>query len=140
MVRKMVASLSTSARNSEHLEKSPSRYLVYNLHKRGGDSADKYFKSTEIITGGKDMRSLALMLNVLHWLGTRVDKMVSMSDMNDAIVKSGILEAILIVPFRPSHSTRFPLRDRCKDCCGLFLKHNFLAPFSLESISGLGKQ
>ena len=32
------------------------RYLVYNLRKRGGDSADKYFKSTELIAGVKDMR------------------------------------------------------------------------------------
>lgn len=68
------------------------RYLVYNLRKRGGDSADKYFKSTEMIAGVKDMRFQALMPDVLHWLGIRkVDKMVSMSDMKyDAIVKSGI--------------------------------------------------
>ena len=69
-----------------------SRYLVYNLRKRGGDSADKYFKSTEMIAGVKDMRFQALMPDVLHWLGIKkVDKMVSMSDMKyDAIVKSGI--------------------------------------------------
>ena len=68
------------------------RYLVYNLRKRGGDSADKYFKSTELIAGVKDMRFQALMPDVLHWLGIKkVDKMVSMSDMKyDAIVKSGI--------------------------------------------------
>ena len=68
------------------------RYLVYNLRKRGGDSADKYFKSTEIIAGVKDMRFQALMPDVLHWLGIKkVDRMVSMSDMKyDAIVKSGI--------------------------------------------------
>ncbi|TEB03936.1 hypothetical protein FA13DRAFT_1723564, partial [Coprinellus micaceus] len=29
------------------------KYLVYNLRKRGGDSADKYFKSTEMIAGVK---------------------------------------------------------------------------------------
>ena len=65
---------------------------MYNLRKRGGDSADKYFKSTELIAGVKDMRFQALMPDVLHWLGiTKVDKMVSMSDMKyDAIVKSGI--------------------------------------------------
>ncbi len=58
------------------------RYLVYNLRKRGGDSADKYFKSTELIAGVKDMRFQALMPDVLHWLGIRkIDKMVSMSDM-----------------------------------------------------------
>ncbi|TFK65709.1 hypothetical protein BDN72DRAFT_919974 [Pluteus cervinus] len=68
------------------------KYLVYNLRKRGGDSADKYFKSTELIAGVKDMRFQALMPDVLHWLGIRkIDNMVSMSDMKyDAIVKSGI--------------------------------------------------
>ncbi|EDR00931.1 uncharacterized protein LACBIDRAFT_312928 [Laccaria bicolor S238N-H82] len=68
------------------------KYLVYNLRKRGGDSADKYFKSTEMIAGVKDMRFQALMPDVLHWLGIqKVDNMVSMSDMKyDAIVKSGI--------------------------------------------------
>ncbi|PPQ87364.1 hypothetical protein CVT25_001980 [Psilocybe cyanescens] len=68
------------------------KYLVYNLRKRGGDSADRYFKSTELIAGVKDMRFQALMPDVLHWLGIRkVDRMVSMSDMKyDAIVKSGI--------------------------------------------------
>ncbi|KAF8625613.1 hypothetical protein AX17_006799 [Amanita inopinata Kibby_2008] len=68
------------------------KYLVYNLRKRGGDSADRYFKSTELIAGVKDMRFQALMPDVLHWLGiTKIDNMVSMSDMKyDAIVKSGI--------------------------------------------------
>ncbi|KAF6755016.1 cyclohydrolase [Ephemerocybe angulata] len=68
------------------------KYLVYNLRKRGGDSADKYFKSTELIAGVKDMRFQALMPDVLHWLGIqKIDKMVSMSDMKyDAIVNSGI--------------------------------------------------
>ncbi|KAF8808776.1 cyclohydrolase [Phlegmacium glaucopus] len=68
------------------------KYLVYNLRKRGGDSADKYFKSTEMIAGVKDMRFQALMPDILHWLGiTKIDNMVSMSDMKyDAIVKSGI--------------------------------------------------
>ncbi|KAM6489998.1 cyclohydrolase [Amanita muscaria] len=68
------------------------KYLVYNLRKRGGDSADRYFKSTEMIAGVKDMRFQALMPDVLHWLGiTKVDNMISMSDMKyDAIVKSGI--------------------------------------------------
>ncbi|TDL16243.1 hypothetical protein BD410DRAFT_808287 [Rickenella mellea] len=68
------------------------KYLVYNLRKRGGDSADKYFKSTELIAGVKDMRFQALMPDVLHWLGiTKVDNMISMSDMKyNAIVQSGI--------------------------------------------------
>ncbi|KAF9473820.1 cyclohydrolase [Pholiota conissans] len=68
------------------------KYLVYNLRKRGGDSADKYFAATELIAGVKDMRFQALMPDVLHWLGiTKVDRMVSMSDMKyNAIVGSGI--------------------------------------------------
>ncbi|KAF9002791.1 hypothetical protein BDQ17DRAFT_1242910, partial [Cyathus striatus] len=68
------------------------KYLVYNLRKRGGNSADKYFKSTELIAGVKDMRFQALMPDVLHWLGiTKVDNMISMSDMKyNAILKSGI--------------------------------------------------
>lgn len=67
---------------SQHL-----RYLVYNLRKRGGDTADKYFKSTELIAGVKDMRFQALMPDVLHWLGIRkIDNMVSMSDMCVTII------------------------------------------------------
>jgi len=68
------------------------KYLVYNLRKRGGDSADKYFRSTEVIAGVKDMRFQALMPDVLHWLGIKkIDNMVSMSDMKyNAIVQSGI--------------------------------------------------
>lgn len=81
------------------------------MRKRGGDSADKYFKSTELIAGVKDMRFQALMPDVLHWLGsespfrpifrsfvltflfsvTKIDALVSMSDMKyDAITGSGI--------------------------------------------------
>ena len=52
------------------------------MRKRGGDSADKYFKATELIAGVKDMRFQALMPDVLHWLGIKkIDNMVSMSDM-----------------------------------------------------------
>ena len=93
-----LVSLFTSERKVEPLVKSLStlnwfvfgfynwmyseRYLVYNLRKRGGDSADRYFKSTEMIAGVKDMRFQALMPDVLHWLGIKkIDRMVSMSDM-----------------------------------------------------------
>ena len=59
------------------------RYLVYNLRKRGGDSADKYFKATELVAGVKDMRFQALMPDILHWFGIKkIDNMVSMSDMS----------------------------------------------------------
>ena len=63
------------------------KYLVYNLRKRGGDSADKYFRATELIAGVKDMRFQVLMPDVLHWLGIKkIDNMVSMSDMYDVLV------------------------------------------------------
>ena len=55
---------------------------MYNLRKRGGDSADKYFKATELVAGVKDMRFQALMPDILHWFGIKkIDNMVSMSDM-----------------------------------------------------------
>eukprot|EP01116_Phalansterium_solitarium_P024233 TRINITY_DN881_c1_g1_i1.p1 TRINITY_DN881_c1_g1~~TRINITY_DN881_c1_g1_i1.p1 ORF type:complete len:467 (-),score=152.85 TRINITY_DN881_c1_g1_i1:929-2227(-) len=70
------------------------KFLVYNARKRqeGGDRADKYFVRTECVAGVQDMRFQQLMPDVLHWLGvTKIDKLVSMSDMKyDAIVSSGI--------------------------------------------------
>ena len=58
------------------------RYLVYNLHKHGCNSANKYFKSTKLLAGMKDMRFQVLMLDVLLWLGIKkVNRMVLMSDM-----------------------------------------------------------
>lgn len=72
------------------------KYLVYNLRKRGGDSADKYFKSTELIAGVKDMRFQALMPDVLHWFGIRkIDNMVSMSDMC-VFIKSGQIDCLVL--------------------------------------------
>ena len=60
-----------------YADRSLRRYLVYNLRKRGGDSADKYFKATELIAGVKDMRFQALMPDVLHWIGIKkIDHMV----------------------------------------------------------------
>lgn len=53
--------------------------LVYNSRKRGGDSADRYFKATEMIAGVKDMRFQAIMPDTLHWLGVqKIDNMISM--------------------------------------------------------------
>ncbi|KAG0085229.1 Uracil-regulated protein 1 [Podila epicladia] len=76
------------------------KYLVYNARKRGGDSAEKYFKRTENVAGVKDMRFQALMPDVLHWLGvTKIDRFMSMSNMkHDAIVEAGIpiLERVAI--------------------------------------------
>ena len=78
---------------------------MYNLRKRGGDSADKYFKSTELIAGVKDMRFQALMPDVLHWLGiTKIDNMVSMSDMYEP--PPTFLIAYTLTSAPPSQETR----------------------------------
>jgi GTP cyclohydrolase II len=70
------------------------KFLVYNARKRqeGGDTADAYFTRTECVAGVQDMRFQELMPDVLHWLGiTRIDRMVSMSNMKfNAITESGI--------------------------------------------------
>lgn len=70
------------------------KFLVYNARKRqeGGDSAATYFHRTECVAGVQDMRFQQLMPDALHWLGlTRIDRLVSMSDMKyNAIVGSGI--------------------------------------------------
>jgi GTP cyclohydrolase II len=70
------------------------KFLVYNARKRqeGGDSAEAYFARTECVAGLQDMRFQELMPDVLHWLGiTRIDRLVSMSDMKyNAITSSGI--------------------------------------------------
>jgi GTP cyclohydrolase II len=77
------------------------KFLVYNARKRqeGGDRADAYFARTECVAGVQDMRFQELMPDVLHWLGiTRIDRLISMSDMKyNAITGSGI-EVIRRVP------------------------------------------
>ena len=77
------------------------KFLVYNARKRqeGGDRADAYFERTECVAGVQDMRFQELMPDVLHWLGiTRIDQLVSMSNLKYApIVGSGI-EVIERVP------------------------------------------
>ena len=77
------------------------KFLVYNARKRqtGGDRADAYFERTECVAGVQDMRFQELMPDVLHWLGiTRIDRLVSMSNMKyNAIVNSGI-EVVKRVP------------------------------------------
>ena len=89
----------SSSASSSLADLTRNRYLVYNLRKRGGDSADKYFKATELIAGVKDMRFQALMPDVLHWLGvTRIHRFVSMSNMkHDALVAQGV-EHVFAVP------------------------------------------
>ena len=70
------------------------KFLVYNARKRqeGGDRADAYFARTECVAGVQDMRFQELMPDVLHWLGiTRIDRMVSMSNMKyNAVTEAGI--------------------------------------------------
>jgi GTP cyclohydrolase II len=77
------------------------KFLVYNARKRqeGGDRAEAYFQRTECIAGVPDMRFQELMPDVLHWLGlTRIDRLVSMSNLKYApIVASGI-EVVQRVP------------------------------------------
>ncbi|MGI4800464.1 MAG: GTP cyclohydrolase II [Janthinobacterium lividum] len=77
------------------------KFLVYNARKRqeGGDRAESYFQRTECVAGVTDMRFQELMPDVLHWLGiTRIDKLVSMSNLKYApIVDSGI-EVVERVP------------------------------------------
>lgn len=77
------------------------KFLVYNARKRqeGGDRASSYFARTECVAGIQDMRFQELMPDVLHWLGiTRIDRLVSMSDLKyNAITNSGI-EVIERIP------------------------------------------
>ena len=103
------------------------KFMVYNARKRqqGGDSAQTYFKRTEMIagvqvrerrshsplpstplmprsSGVQDMRFQELMPDPLHWLGvTKIDRFISMSNMKyDAIVQSGI-KIVERVPIPP---------------------------------------
>ena len=80
------------------------KFLVYNARKRqeGGDRADAYFTRTECVAGVQDMRFQELMPDVLHWLGiTRIDRLVSMSDMKyNAITQSGI-QVVERIPIPP---------------------------------------
>jgi GTP cyclohydrolase II len=70
------------------------KFLVYNARKRqpGGDQASTYFARTECVAGVQDARFQQLMPDVLHWLGiTRINRLVSMSNMKyDALVSGGI--------------------------------------------------
>eukprot|EP00949_MAST-11_sp_MAST-11-sp1_P004290 g4290.t1 len=70
------------------------KYLVYNLRKRqkGGDKASEYFNCTAEVAGMEDARFQSFMPDALLWLGvTKIDKLMSMSDMKyNAITKAGI--------------------------------------------------
>src|SRR5215475_7714822 len=70
------------------------KFLVYNARKRqeGGDQASTYFERTECVAGVQDARFQQLMPDPIHWLGiTRIDRLISMSDMKyEALVGQGI--------------------------------------------------
>jgi GTP cyclohydrolase II len=77
------------------------KFLVYNARKRqeGGDRADAYFQRTECVAGVQDMRFQELMPDVLHWLGiTRIDRLVSMSNLKYAPIVAGGIEVVERVP------------------------------------------
>lgn len=82
------------------------KFLVYNARKRQaeGDRAADYFTRTECVAGVQDMRFQELMPDVLHWLGvTRIDRLVSMSNLKyDAITQTGI-EVVERVPIPPDY-------------------------------------
>jgi len=77
------------------------KFLVYNARKRqvGGDRAEAYFLRTECVAGVSDMRFQELMPDVLHWLGiSRIDRLVSMSNMKYAPIIAGGIEVVERVP------------------------------------------
>ncbi|MBC7634121.1 MAG: GTP cyclohydrolase II [Acetobacteraceae bacterium] len=77
------------------------KFLVYNARKRqvGGDRAEAYFLRTECVAGVSDMRFQELMPDVLHWLGiTRIDRLVSMSNMKYAPIVAGGIAVVERVP------------------------------------------
>lgn len=77
------------------------KFLVYNARKRqaGGDRAAAYFERTECVAGVADMRFQELMPDVLAWLGiTRIDRLVSMSNMKFAPMRAAGIEIVERVP------------------------------------------
>ena len=77
------------------------KFLVYNARKRQehGDRAETYFERTECVAGVTDMRFQELMPDVLHWLGiTRIDRLVSMSNMKFAPITASGIEVVERVP------------------------------------------
>ena len=116
------------------------KFLVYNARKRqeGGDRADAYFERTECVAGVQDMRFQELMPDVLHWLGiTRIDRMVSMSNMKyDAITQSGIeiVERIPIPEELIPPDARVEIE--AKKAAGYFTTGEVLDATSLADVKG----
>ncbi|GAB1542437.1 GTP cyclohydrolase II [Scytonema sp. NUACC21] len=116
------------------------KFLVYNARKRqeGGDRADAYFSRTECVAGVQDMRFQELMPDVLHWLGiTRIDRMVSMSNMKyNAITQSGIeiVERVPIPEELIPQDARVEIE--AKKAAGYYTTSEVLAPTDLASVKG----
>ncbi len=118
------------------------KFLVYNARKRqeGGDRADAYFTRTECVAGVEDMRFQELMPDVLHWLGiTRIDRMVSMSNMKyNAIIQSGIeiIERIPIPEDLIPPDARVEME--AKKAAGYYTTGDVLDADSLAEVKGRG--
>lgn len=118
------------------------KFLVYNARKRqqGGDRANAYFARTECVAGVQDMRFQELMPDVLHWLGiTRIDRMVSMSNMKfEAITQSGIE----IVERVPIPEDLIPpdaqVEIEAKKAAGYYTPGDVLDEVALAEIQGRG--
>lgn len=118
------------------------KFLVYNARKRavGGDRADAYFSRTECVAGVQDMRFQELMPDVLHWLGiTRIDRMVSMSNLKyDAITQSGIeiVERVPIPEELIPPDARVEIE--AKKAAGYYTEGEVLSTVALGEVKGRG--
>jgi GTP cyclohydrolase II len=116
------------------------KFLVYNARKRqeGGDRADAYFLRTECVAGVQDMRFQELMSDVLHWLGvTRIDRLVSMSNMKyDAITNAGI-EVVQRIPIPPELiPADAQVEIEAKKASGYYSENGVLGEGELEQVKG----
>lgn len=118
------------------------KFLVYNARKRqaGGDRADAYFTRTECVAGVQDLRFQELMPDVLHWLGiTRIDRLVSMSDMKyNAIVQSGIAVRERVPIPKELIPPDAQVEMEAKKAAGYFTDGQTLSAAELAAIQGRG--
>lgn len=116
------------------------KFLVYNARKRqeGGDRADAYFLRTECVAGVQDMRFQELMPDILHWLGvTRIDRLVSMSNMKyNAITHAGI-EVVQRIPIPPELiPADAQVEIEAKKASGYYSENGVLADEALGQVKG----
>lgn len=116
------------------------KFLVYNARKRqeGGDRADAYFMRTECVAGVQDMRFQELMPDLLHWLGvTRIDRLVSMSNMKyNAITHAGI-EVVQRIPIPPELiPADAQVEIEAKKASGYYAEDGVLADEALAQVKG----